>query len=68
MTYFTGAERAYCVSLFQDSQSATVVQSRFRTQFGKDPPSRPFNLGTKHLSRLCVLLAIPNVGRQSTYS
>ncbi|KAJ4445081.1 hypothetical protein ANN_06880 [Periplaneta americana] len=37
---FTGAERAPCVFLFEETKSATVVQRRFRTQYGKDPPTR----------------------------
>ncbi|PSN37712.1 hypothetical protein C0J52_16913 [Blattella germanica] len=41
MTAFTGSEHAYCVILFPETQSATIVQCRFRTQYGKDPPSRP---------------------------
>ncbi|PSN29804.1 hypothetical protein C0J52_27586 [Blattella germanica] len=41
MTAFTGAESPYCVFLFLETQSATIVQRRFRTQHGKDPPSRP---------------------------
>lgn len=41
MAAFTGAERARCVFLFEETKSATVVQRRFRTQYGKDPPSRP---------------------------
>ncbi|PSN58495.1 hypothetical protein C0J52_00815 [Blattella germanica] len=32
MAAFTGAERAYCVFLFQETQSATIVQHRFCTQ------------------------------------
>ncbi|PSN42789.1 hypothetical protein C0J52_18126 [Blattella germanica] len=57
MTAITGAERVYWVFLFQKTQSATIVQSRFRTQYGKGPPSRP----TIYLLGLAVLLAIPNV-------
>ena len=41
MVAFTGAESAYCVFLFQETQSATIFQRRFQTQYGKDPPSRP---------------------------
>ncbi|PSN52506.1 hypothetical protein C0J52_11225 [Blattella germanica] len=63
MAACTGAERAYCAFLFQETQSATIVQRRFCTLYGKDPPSRPtiFILGTKYLLGLAVLLAIPNV-------
>ncbi|KAG8272517.1 hypothetical protein J6590_039224 [Homalodisca vitripennis] len=41
MATFTGAERARCVLLFHETNSATSVQSRFRTEYGRDPPSRP---------------------------
>lgn len=41
MATFTGAERARCVLLFHETNSATSVQRRFRNEFGKDPPSRP---------------------------
>ena len=50
----TGAERAYCLFLFQETQSATIVQRKFCTQYGKDPPSKPMIriLATKHLSNV----------------
>ncbi|PSN52478.1 hypothetical protein C0J52_11201 [Blattella germanica] len=41
MITFTGAESAYCVFLLEETQFATIVQRRFRTQYDKDPPSRP---------------------------
>ncbi|KAJ9578725.1 hypothetical protein L9F63_005087 [Diploptera punctata] len=41
MAAFTGAEHARCVFLFEETKSATIVQHRFRTQYGKDHPSRP---------------------------
>uniref|UniRef100_A0A1B6IPZ7 DUF4817 domain-containing protein n=1 Tax=Homalodisca liturata TaxID=320908 RepID=A0A1B6IPZ7_9HEMI len=41
MATFTGAERARCVLLFHETNSATSVQRRFRTEYGRDPPSRP---------------------------
>ncbi|KDR17427.1 CUG-BP- and ETR-3-like factor 2 [Zootermopsis nevadensis] len=41
MATFTGAERARCVLWFEETKSATMVQRNFRTQYGKDPPSRP---------------------------
>ena len=41
MATFTGAERARCVFWFHDTQSATAVQRKFRTEYGREPPSRP---------------------------
>ncbi|PSN35097.1 hypothetical protein C0J52_24429 [Blattella germanica] len=41
MAAFTGAKHAYCVYLFQETQSATIVQCRIRTQYDEDPPGRP---------------------------
>ena len=41
MATFTGAERAHCVFWFHDTQSATAVQHKFRTEYGREPPSRP---------------------------
>ncbi|XP_046658923.1 uncharacterized protein LOC124353121 [Homalodisca vitripennis] len=40
MATFTGAERARCVLLFHES--ATSIQCRFRTEYRRDPPSRPY--------------------------
>ncbi|KAG8294813.1 hypothetical protein J6590_094331 [Homalodisca vitripennis] len=41
MATFTGAERAGCVLLFHETNSATSVQRKFRTEYGRDPQSRP---------------------------
>jgi hypothetical protein len=41
MATFTGAERARCVFWFEETKSATQVQRKFRTQYRKEPPSRP---------------------------
>lgn len=41
MATFTGAERARCVLLYHETNSATAVQRRFRTEYQKEPPSRP---------------------------
>ncbi|KAG8260407.1 hypothetical protein J6590_097769 [Homalodisca vitripennis] len=41
MATLTGAERARCVLLFHETNAATSVQRRFRTEYGRDPPSRP---------------------------
>ncbi|PSN56093.1 hypothetical protein C0J52_05891 [Blattella germanica] len=41
MAAFTGVEHAYCMFLFQETQSATIVQHRFCTQYGKDPSITP---------------------------
>ncbi|KAJ4437533.1 hypothetical protein ANN_17678 [Periplaneta americana] len=61
-TPMRGAERARCVFLFEETKSTTVVQRRFRTQYGKNPPTRAtFILGTVLLLRLAVLLPMPNL-------
>ncbi|PNF27089.1 hypothetical protein B7P43_G08552 [Cryptotermes secundus] len=41
MATFTGAERVRCVFWFEETKSATQVQRKFRTQYRKEPPSRP---------------------------
>jgi transposase len=41
MATYTGEERANCVFWFEETKSATQVQREFRTQYRKDPPSRP---------------------------
>lgn len=41
MVTFTGPERARCVFWFEESKSATTVQRKFRTEYVRDPPSRP---------------------------
>ncbi|XP_046681621.1 LOW QUALITY PROTEIN: protein ZBED8-like [Homalodisca vitripennis] len=41
MATFTGAERACCVLFFHETNSATSVQRRFRTEYGRVLPSRP---------------------------
>ncbi|PNF20647.1 hypothetical protein B7P43_G03034 [Cryptotermes secundus] len=41
MATFTGAERARCVFWFEETKSVTQVRRKFRTQYHKEPPSRP---------------------------
>jgi hypothetical protein len=41
MVTFTGAESARCVYWFEETESATQVKRKFRTQYSKEPPSRP---------------------------
>jgi hypothetical protein len=41
MATFTGAERARCVSWFEETKSATQVQRKFSTRYRKESPSRP---------------------------
>jgi hypothetical protein len=41
MATFTGAERAHCVFWFEETKSTTQDQRKFRTQYHKEPPSRP---------------------------
>jgi hypothetical protein len=41
MASFTGAECARCVFWFEETKSVTYVQRKFRTQYLKEPPSRP---------------------------
>jgi hypothetical protein len=41
MDVYVGAERARCVFWFEQTKSATEVQSKFRTQYHKEPPSMP---------------------------
>lgn len=37
---FTSPEHASCVFWFEKSNSITIVQQNFRTEYGKNPPSR----------------------------
>lgn len=39
----TSAEFARCVLLFNETNSAAIVQHRFCNENGKQPPSRPTN-------------------------
>jgi len=34
-----GSEKAFCVLIFHECRSVTIVQRQFRTKFGKQPPS-----------------------------
>ena len=34
-----GSEKAFCVLVFHECRSVTIVQRQFRTKFGKEPPS-----------------------------
>ena len=34
-----GSEKAFCVLMFHECRSVTIVQQQFRTKFGKQPPS-----------------------------
>lgn len=41
MVTFIGAEGVPCVIRFEETKSATNLQRKFRTQYRKQPPSRP---------------------------
>jgi hypothetical protein len=51
---------ANCVFWFQETKSATQVQRKFRTQYLKEPPSRPtITRGTRILLRPDILCVMP---------
>jgi hypothetical protein len=40
MEVYSGPEKAHCVFWYNETKSVTVVECRFCTEYGKEPPAR----------------------------